>query len=52
MKMYKVAVTVVEIQFWEVKAKDEVSAELYYEAGDHVFTKPKSHDVEWVEEVK
>ena len=52
MKTYKVAVTVVEVQVWLVKAKDAVFAELNYDEGDHVYTKPKTDDVEWVEEVK
>lgn len=50
-KTYKVAVQVTEMQYWEIDAKSKEDAESRWFKGDHVNTKPKTEDVEFIEEI-
>jgi len=49
MKKYKVAVTVNDLQFWEVEADSEQEAMDNYMEGDHYFTKSRGEDIEVIE---
>ena len=52
MRKYKVRVYTSAIEFWEVEAKSEQEAMENYWEGENYFTKPKSEDVDILEEVK